>query len=268
MTVAIDRLETIEHSGFADLYHAAPQALAEKYGIVHATIAGANCVSVRDRPDSILWNHAAGLGRGHAASEVDVDSVCDFFDRHDVQGAIALAPDAEPSELSEWLTARGFTSGYAWRKFKRDVSDAPESSSDLRIEKIDRSLGPAFGTIQVQGFSTPPWFADWLAEVPGRENWHCFMAFDGESPAAAGALYVEGDTGWLTFGATLPDFRRRGAQGALLSRRISYAAELGCTLLVTETGEDPNEPEPSYRNILRAGFKKAYLRPNYLRSPD
>ena len=49
MTVAIDRLETIEHSGFADLYNAAPQVLAEKHGIVHATIAGANCVSVLGR---------------------------------------------------------------------------------------------------------------------------------------------------------------------------------------------------------------------------
>ena len=49
MTVAIDRLETIEHSGFADLYNAAPQALAEKHGIVHATIAGMSCVSVLGR---------------------------------------------------------------------------------------------------------------------------------------------------------------------------------------------------------------------------
>ena len=263
----ISRLESIEHHGFADIYRSAPTELVASGGIDFECVNGVDCFAVRGHPNSILWNHAAGLGREHAASESNVDIVCDFFERHGVQGAISLTPDAEPSDLSESLVARGFASGYAWRKFTRDVSDPPQRDSDLRIEKIDRSYGSAFGAMQVEGFSTPQWFGDWLAEIPGLDNWHCFMAFDGDTPAATGALYVEGNTGWLTFGATLSDFRRRGAQGALLSRRIGYAAELGCTLLVTETGEDPNEPEPSYRNILRAGFKKAYLRPNFVRSP-
>lgn len=264
----ISRLESIEHHGFAAVYHAAPTALGESGGIVHEIVNGMDCYAVRDHPKSIQWNHAVGLGRKSAASETDVDAVCEFFDLHGVQGAIAVTPDARPSDLSELLAARGFVPGYGWRKFVRDLSDPPQSNSDLRIEKIDHAYGPAFGMMQVVGFSTPQWFGGWLAEIPGLENWHCFMAFDAETPAATGALYVEGDTGWLTFGATLPDFRRRGAQSALLSRRIRYAGELGCALLVTETGEDPNEPEPSYRNILRAGFEKAYLRPNYVRTLD
>ena len=40
---------------------------------------------------------------------------------------------------------------------------------------------------------------------------------------------------------------------------------MGCEWFVTETGEDTvANPNPSYHNMLRTGFKPAYLRPNYL----
>jgi hypothetical protein len=39
-------------------------------------------------------------------------------------------------------------------------------------------------------------------------------------------------------------------------------------VVVTETGEIVDErPTISYRNILRAGFAPAYLRPNYVSPP-
>jgi ribosomal protein S18 acetylase RimI-like enzyme len=73
--------------------------------------------------------------------------------------------------------------------------------------------------------------------------------------------------GWLSFAATLPEFRRRGAQNALLAARIRAAAELGCSLVVGETGAlEDGRPSNSYRNIVRAGFEPVYDRPNY-RSP-
>src|SRR5579859_489184 len=103
--------------------------------------------------------------------------------------------------------------------------------------------------------------AHWLARLPSLDGWHCFVAYDGEQPAAAGALYVVGKLAWLGIAATVPGFRRRGAQTALLAARIRRASELGCTLLVTETGEAVDgRPAGSYRNILRAGFEPRYLR--------
>jgi GNAT superfamily N-acetyltransferase len=64
--------------------------------------------------------------------------------------------------------------------------------------------------------------------------------------------------------ATLPEARGRGSQTALLAHRIAAAAEQGCSLVVTETGERvADRPSASYRNILRAGFEERYLRANY-----
>jgi GNAT superfamily N-acetyltransferase len=72
---------------------------------------------------------------------------------------------------------------------------------------------------------------------------------------------------WLGWGGTLPSYRGRGAQSAMLAARIEAARHLGCRRLVVETGPDSAEkPNPSYRNVERAGFRVAYLRENWVRT--
>jgi GNAT superfamily N-acetyltransferase len=113
----------------------------------------------------------------------------------------------------------------------------------------------------------PPVVGDWLAALPGRPRWLCFVGFDGDAPAAAGALFIDGACAWLGIGATVGSHRKRGAQSALLAARINVAIASGCTLLTTETGiPDGGEPAPSYANIQRAGFAVAYPRPNLRRA--
>ena len=104
----------------------------------------------------------------------------------------------------------------------------------------------------------------WLYRMVGRPGWRHYLAYDGDLSVACGALYVHDGVGWLGFGGTLPSWQRRGAQSAIIARRIQDAADLGCTLLTVETKEDsPKWPNHSFRNMLRAGFKIAYLRPKY-----
>ena len=111
----------------------------------------------------------------------------------------------------------------------------------------------------------PTFFVDWLRRLPGREGWQCFAAFDGDAPAAAGALYVTGEVGWIGIGATIPAQRGKGGQSALLAARIQAAADAGCEVVVTETGAPADgQPNGSYRNIVRAGFEPQYVRANYL----
>jgi hypothetical protein len=75
--------------------------------------------------------------------------------------------------------------------------------------------------------------------------------------------------GWLGIAATVPEHRRKGAQGAILAARIEAAAAAGCEVVVTETGEPVDgQPGASYRNIARAGFEAQYVRPNYLSTPE
>lgn len=81
-------------------------------------------------------------------------------------------------------------------------------------------------------------------------------------------MFVGSRVGWLGIAATLPEYRRRGAQSALLAAMIRAAGGSGCELVVTETGAlVDGKPSNSYRNILRAGFELDYVRANYLSSP-
>ena len=52
------------------------------------------------------------------------------------------------------------------------------------------------------------------------------------SRPGSGALFVDGTTGWLGMGATMPDHRRKGAQGAILAARIAAAADAGCDVVL------------------------------------
>lgn len=65
---------------------------------------------------------------------------------------------------------------------------------------------------------------------------------------------IDGDLAEFGGGATLPEFRRRGVQQAMLRHRINEACTAGCSILVTEA-----KPESgSTRNSLRAGFEAAF----------
>ena len=80
-------------------------------------------------------------------------------------------------------------------------------------------------------------------------------------------MLIQGDLAEFGIAATLEPARGRGCQRALLHRRILDAADAGCHTLFVETGERvPDRPSASYRNILRAGFEEAYLRPNWTRA--
>ena len=83
------------------------------------------------------------------------------------------------------------------------------------------------------------------------------MAFDGKRPVTTAAFFAE--DGWIS----PAHFWRRVGGGR--NRRARDAAAQGCRWLTVETAEEKWEkPAPSYRNMVRAGFRVAYSRPNYL----
>ena len=74
-------------------------------------------------------------------------------------------------------------------------------------------------------------------------------------PAAAAALDIRDGVGHLTAGATLPQFRRRGCQKALIERRLADAHEEGCDLALGNAAPYSG----SRHNMERAGMRTAVL---------
>jgi GNAT superfamily N-acetyltransferase len=214
-------------------------------------------------PDFAMFNRAMGLGLDEPATERLVDEALGFLEG--TRSYVSVAPDAGPPELRGWLQTRGLTPGYGWTKFVRPATDPPEAQTALRIERVEE--GNAFGAAAAGGFEMPDLFRDWLERLPARDDWHCFVAFEAAEPAGAGALYVTGKIGWLGIGATVPAHRGKGAQSALIAKRIEAAAGLGCELVVTETGMPiEGRAGPSYRNLMRAGLEPVYVRPSFQRA--
>ncbi len=258
-------LENIEFAANIDLFRAAPEDVRLALDVEIRDIGTTTCMTCRGIEPTSMFRRAVGLGVGSSTNEPALDEVLAYMDRRKLKFALPVAPLSQPPALTSWLEKRGFTRGYAWMKFYRPCADAPQATSSLEIRVIGEEHSSEFGRVVAEGFGLSPTAAPWVGAVAGRPNWVCVMAFAGDTPVAAGAVYVQGNYAWLGFGATLSSHRRHGAQSALLARRMNEAAARGARVAVTETGERlPDKPSNSYRNILRAGFEEAYLRQNYL----
>jgi len=171
-----------ELEAFRDFYAAAPPEL----GADMKPVGGALCLRLEPLSTVTMFNRVLGLGIGEPASEAQLDEALGFV--HGVQAYVTVAPEAMPADLGEQLAARGLAPDRGWTKFSRSTADPPQASTGLRVERDDR--GEAFAEAATHGFEMPDLFLGWLRCLPGREGWQCFVAFDGDAPAAAGALYV------------------------------------------------------------------------------
>jgi hypothetical protein len=258
-----ERIEAIERDAWLDLYEAAPAAIRTALGLSHRRVDGGAqfiCKAI----DHLQFNRLGYLGVSSPAHPEAVDESLAAFAATPVKNWIVhVAQGAE--SLTGICKVRGLVPhARTWAKFARDATPAPAGSTPLNIREINAGDAKGFGMTAAAGFGMPPVVGDWLGAIVGRPHWRCFLAYDGNLPAAAGALYTDNNCGWLGIGATLPSHRKRGAQSAILAARINAAIAAGCDLLTTETGiPQPGEAGPSFANIQRAGFTIAYPRPNY-----
>ena len=89
-----------------------------------------------------------------------------------------------------------------------------------------------------------------------REGGPSFLAELDGKPIGAAAYFEHDGVAVLAGASTIPEWRKRGAQRALLHARLEYAARSGCdiAMVVTEPGS------ASQRNSERQGFRIAYTR--------
>jgi GNAT superfamily N-acetyltransferase len=261
-------VELGEAEAYADFFAAAPAELATRYGMHVERIGSATALAAQG-VDVMLFNRVMGLGLVEPAAEASVDGVLALYRRAGVQNfAVQVSPAAQPVALADWLHVRGLTRHDNWAKMYRSTEPPPAIQTDLRIERIGAEQVRAFSEIVCDVFGMPEFLMPWVKASVGRRDWIHYSAFDGDKPVVTAALFARNDIGWLGMAATLPSHRGRGAQGALMAQRIRDGVAAGCRWLITETGEDtPQQPNPSYHNMLRTGFKLAYQRSNYMHSP-
>ncbi len=176
-----------------------------------------------------------------------------------------VVPDLLGTDRHQLLQDAGYERYRGWMKFSRGPGAVNPVTTTLSVRQIDAANAADFAAIVGPAFDFEAGFSPALAALVGAAGWQTYMSFDGTEPAGTGALFVRDGIGYLDFGATHPDYRRRGSQSALLSTRLQAAIDAGCTTIVTMTGEAvPGDEQHSYRNIQKAGFNEDYLRENWI----
>jgi hypothetical protein len=211
-----------------------------------------------------MLNRITGLGIDEPATEEAVDAAL-LAISDDVSCYVSVAPEAQPDALAGWLRERGLEPGWGWMAFRRDVEDPPALPTLLRLVRVGSAEALDFGRVVATGYGLPDAVASWAARAH-EVGWDCWLALDGDEPAAAAGVFMAEGVGYLGFAATLVGHRGKGGQNALLAARIRHAREAGCDVVVTETGElRDDRPSSSYRNIVRSGFAEVAVTANWLR---
>jgi hypothetical protein len=241
-------IEAIEAAAWADLYAAAPPALAQAVGLEHEIIDGGHVF--RARLPSPLFNRVLAMP---ALTDALLDAVR--------PGMYLQLPPALCGD--ERLTAHGLVEKTRWVKLRRAAGDPPVGAGP-RVVVADADRAETFARTLCVGYGLPAALVPWHAALVGRPRWRAYLAYDGETPIATAVLFVDGAIAWLGGAATVPAHRGRGGQGALIARRIADAAELGAADLVTETlVPAPDTKNPSLDNLRGSGFTVAYERTNF-----
>ena len=227
-------------------------------------IGGVTVLRAEAAPQSPMLNQIVGLGVDEPATEAVLDAALEAIG-DDVACYVAVVPEAQPAQLAGWLRERGLEPGWGWMSFRRNLEPVPRRSTSLDLVRVGPAEAQDFGRIVATGYGLPDAVVPWTAQA-WNLGWECWLAVDGDEPAAAAGLFVAEGVAYIGFAATLPEHRGKGAQNALLAERIERAREVGCDVVVTETGERRDDlPSNSYRNILRAGFTEVVVRANWLR---
>ena len=261
-SVALDR---VDRRFWREIWESAPDEVAAERGIELRRF-GPIQVTVAAALGQVGMLNLL-LGTAEATERSDLEAAIAWAEERSTP-YVSVTPGLPGTEAAEsWLRERGFEPTYAWMKFVRDPHPPRFPASDgVEVVEVTSPDQEPFGTIAALGFGMPAWGAELFAHLPGREGWRCYVARIGGEAQGCGAMVIEDGIAELGIGATLETARGRGCQTALLRQRILDAAEAGCHTLLVETGERvPDRPSTSYRNILKAGFEEAYLRPNWQR---
>lgn len=258
----------IERAALVDTLSAASQ---RRHRPITAVVARHGSVVGYGAPelDTTVFNRVFVGGEGEAPTADDLARVLDELSGRGVAvGFVHVHEQDQAPALDRALQACG-VGRYrrAWIKLSRGGGPVVACPTRLSIRAASVDDAASVADLIVQAHALHPDAHSMIVGVVGRPGWHSYVACDRGRPVAAAMLMVRGDTGYLCNGATHSEYRRQGAQSALLEKRLRVAFALGCRRVVSETGEATGgQPNPSYDNMCRLGLVPIGRRDNYARA--
>ncbi len=201
-----------------------------------------------------LSTHTFGLGLGDM-TEVDWAKIEDFY-RERSSPTVHKVSTLAAAETFGRLSERGYrminAANVLVQRLDRVV--VREATGVRRAEPSDEN---AWVEAAVRGFGAPVEALEALSRgmFHNASMAHFLVETEGRI-VATGSVGVHQGVALIAGGSTVPEFRGRGAQAALLAARLDYARSAGCELAAMSCSPG----SPSHRNGLRAGFEMVYSR--------
>jgi len=206
------------------------------------------------RPDLDFMNRIHGLAFAEPAVLVEVLS---FYRSLGLRPWIELPPGAE--EVAAHLAEAGARPVESLSVLFGTAYARP-SPPNVEIRRVGGADARRFADLLLAGHGVSA--AARAVDAPGiaaaglRNDITFYTAVVDGHEAGAGVLAPHDRVGYLAQASTLPAFRRRGCQTALVARRIADSADLGCDLVASLT----TFGSASQRTLERAGLRIAYIR--------
>lgn len=215
-----------------------------------------------DGPESPL-TQTFGLGMSGAPTPSALDAFEAFFTSRGADTMHETCPLADPS-LLRILPDRGYRpieqSTVLFQPLSAATHAMPQSDPHLRVRLVGADESNIWAATAAAGWSDTPALAQFMLDF-GRiyvsaSGMMSFVAEWDGVPAAAAGLSIQGNVAVLAGASTIPEFRCRGIQTALLRTRLAHGARLGCDLamIVASPGSG------SQRNAERRAFRIAFTR--------
>ena len=205
---------------------------------------------------------ATGVGLNGPVSAHEIDRLEQFYFSRGDAARVELCPLAHAS-VTEEFGKRGYRvtefSNVMARPIRRDEK-WPAPHETIQIERLAPAQADLWARVVAQGFAeqypvTPEIFDVMEMFALGR-NTECYLARVKGEPAGGAALAIRKGIAGCFGASTLPAFRNRGVQTALLNVRLARAVATGCELAVSIA----QPGSTSQRNITRQGFLTLYTR--------
>ena len=267
---AIVASEAIQRRAWHLLTSAAPPAVARTLGI-QVKESGSTLYQAATGVPGAQFNKVFSFGVDDDVTSTSMEQAADWLRHACCERSLLMVPTkGADDEIDRLLRANGFERfSLDIAIFHMDVDEVPELSrpAGIDVRRVGPDQAETFGRVLSEGLDVPV-AAAWLAAFAvGQPGVSAYLAYEGSHAIGAAALFIEGQWGWLFIAAVHPAFRNRGAQTALLARRMEDGRRAGVrTFNIGALRPAPGHADvfASYRNIERAGFKFAYNRPNYI----
>jgi len=254
------REELIEARAFIDLAKIAPQPFKDSVDFTCLTVGDGCAISLPSAP-------AIGLNRILALDEIDaLDVAFDWMKTKAGRRHVQINEAAASADLHRWIRGKGLVENGAWVKLTRPAPSAPIAiEGPVRVRVAGSGDAQICGKLMCAGFGFPTRLEPLWSSLVGKDRWSCFIAEWEGRPIGTGAIFIEDGCAWLGVGTTLAEYRGRGAQKALINARLNEGLAHGASLFAVETAQ-PQEGQPniSFANLTKAGFRPSYVRKNYL----